>query len=132
MHSADAAILLTRAGLVDGRLRMTDDDLAAKARYWAEVLADTTLEEGLAALVEHHRTMTTPPLPAHLLAHVRVARQRSRRAVDVARQQREVEAWRNRREFTDEERAAADRAFADALAQARAARRTDTGVDSPP
>lgn len=123
MDSPDAAILLTRAGLVDGRLRMDDEALAAKARYWAEVLGDMTLGEGIDALREHHRTMTTPPLPAHLLAHVRVARQRAAAPIRVARQRAELEEFSSRRPFTDEEQAAADRAYKAALAESRAARK---------
>jgi hypothetical protein len=60
VESPDAMVLLTRAGIVDGRLRMDDEALAAKARYWAEVLGDMTLAGQLLLLP------TRPRLPCPL------------------------------------------------------------------
>lgn len=73
MNAVEANLLLTRAGLVDGR-RPSEE----RANVWAEILTDLSYEEGVRALTEFHRTSDDWVQPFHLLRLSRVLRDRDR------------------------------------------------------
>lgn len=125
MDAREANALIAKAGLTDPRLRFGDTkEQVAKANAWAELLHDVTLEEANAALIEHQRTSTYPPLPANLIELVRVARNRAERSGRVAAQiaAREVA----KPELTESDKQRADRVFRESLEAARAGRQVQS------
>ena len=62
MTPAEAAALLTKIALLDGRTVSE-----ATARAWAETLPDVTLPEALDAVPTHRRQSTEWLMPAHIL-----------------------------------------------------------------
>lgn len=122
MNAPDAIVLLTRARLIDPRVGLNREDGLDKADTWAAYLGDITLDEALRALQGHQTSSERPVMPVHIIDRVRAERARAQRPIERARQQRELVEYQERRPFTDEERAEADRVYHEALEQARAAR----------
>lgn len=56
MNAREVNVFLTRAALLDPRMKRTDPaEQRDMAKAWAEVLADVPLEVALEALTEHYR-----------------------------------------------------------------------------
>lgn len=70
MTPREANVLLTRAALLDGRLRREPEERAQMATAWAQVLADVPLEPALEALSAHYREQTRSVMPADIAALV--------------------------------------------------------------
>lgn len=74
MNDTEALVLLTRAALLDPRMKRVDPvDQADMASAWAEVLHDVDLEDGLTAVSVHYRSSRDALMPADVLALVGVA-----------------------------------------------------------
>lgn len=123
MNSPDAIILLTKARLIDPRVGLNREDGLDKADTWADYLGDTTLDEALRALKGHQTASERPVMPVNILERVRIERLNAMRPLDRARQLRELDEFNQRKPFTDEDRAEADRVFQESLREARARRR---------
>lgn len=116
MDARGANVLLTRAGLVDGRKPSVE-----RAEVWAEVLADLPFDEGLAALTEYHRRSSGWVMPADLIT---IAKELRRAAADEARRL-EARAPRPPREIvelTRDDKARANQAYRRGLLEGRARR----------
>lgn len=70
MSPREVNILLTKAALLDPRMKRTDQrEQADMAIAWAEVLADVTLADGINAVNAHYATDTRAVTPADIRAH---------------------------------------------------------------
>ena len=73
MNDTEALVLLTRAALLDPRMKRVDPvEHADMATAWAEVLHDVDLEPALTAVAVHYRSSREPIMPADVLALVGV------------------------------------------------------------
>ncbi|MEV8023358.1 hypothetical protein [Microbacterium sp. NPDC080220] len=68
MTPREVNVLLTNAALLDARLRREPEERAQMATAWAQILADVSLEVGMAALQQHYREETRPIMPADIAA----------------------------------------------------------------
>jgi hypothetical protein len=68
MTPREANVLLTRAALLDGRLRREPGELAQMATAWAGVLVDVPIDLAVAALALHYREQTRAVMPADIIA----------------------------------------------------------------
>lgn len=98
MNAIEANIVLTRAALLDPRMKRVDlDEQADMAGAWAEVLVDVELAAALEAVTSHYRTSREPIMPADILTRAgweepssyenitaRVAAEQKRRALEAA------------------------------------------------
>jgi hypothetical protein len=98
VNGRQANILLTRAALLDPRMKRVDEqEQADMAIAWAEVLVDVELDAALEAVAAHYRTSRDPIMPADILTRVgwvepspyenitaRVAAEQKRRALEGA------------------------------------------------
>lgn len=98
MNALEANVVLTKAALLDPRMKRIDQvEQADMATAWAEALADVDVQEALAAVVAHYRTAREPIMPADILDRVgweapspyenitaRVAADQKRRALEQA------------------------------------------------
>jgi hypothetical protein len=98
VNAVEVNIMLTKAALVDPRMKRVDEDEAFdRAVLWAELLDDVSLEDGLVAVREHYRSSNDAIMPADILARAgwvepspyenitaRVAAEQKRRALEAA------------------------------------------------
>ena len=70
MSPREANVLLTRAALIDSRLRRVPEERAQMAIEWADVLASVPLELAIEAMREHYREQTRSIMPADIVALV--------------------------------------------------------------
>jgi hypothetical protein len=98
VNAVEVNIMLTKAALVDPRMKRVDEDEAfERAVLWAELLDDVSLEDGLAAVREHYRSSNDAIMPADILTRAgwvepspyenitaRVAAEQKRRALEAA------------------------------------------------
>lgn len=69
MIAVEANVLLTRAALIDPRMKRNDPvEQADMAEAWAEVLADVAPADAARAMREHYATETRPLMPADVRA----------------------------------------------------------------
>lgn len=95
MTPTEANVLLTKAGIVDPRMRRTDPAEAAdRAEAWAEILSDVALPDALEALAAHYRSSKDALMPADVLEHLGVAPNRwaGIRDLDEEENQRRLDA----------------------------------------
>lgn len=61
-------MLLTKAGMVDPRMRRTDPrELADRAEAWAEVLVDVAMADALEAMRAHYRESSDALMPSDVV-----------------------------------------------------------------
>lgn len=69
MDAREANVLLTRVALLDPRFGWTDEETqASRAETWADALADVSLEDALAAAVEHYRVTRDRLMPVDVVS----------------------------------------------------------------
>lgn len=74
MNAREANVLLTRAALLDPRMKRVDvAEQADMASAWAEVLEDVGLDAGLEAVTAHYRVSSAALMPADVLELVGVS-----------------------------------------------------------
>jgi hypothetical protein len=98
VNAIEANVVLTRAALLDPRMKRVDvAEQADMASAWAEVLVDVELAAALEAVTAHYRTSRDPIMPADVLARAgweepspyenitaQVAAEQKRRALESA------------------------------------------------
>lgn len=71
MTPDEANVLLTKAGMVDPRMRRVDPNEAAdRAEAWAEILETVDLGEAIAAMRTHYAVSAETLLPVHIMDRV--------------------------------------------------------------
>lgn len=71
MTPTEANVLLTKAGMVDPRMRRVDPmEAADRAEAWADLLGDVSLADALEAMHEHYQSSTDALMPAHIMDRV--------------------------------------------------------------
>lgn len=79
MNAREVNVFLTRAALLDSRMKRVDPvEQADMAAAWADALPDVTLEDGIRALNRHVRSSAETIRPAHILAIVGVVNEPAR------------------------------------------------------
>jgi hypothetical protein len=69
VNAIEANVVLTRAALLDPRMKRVDEvEQADMATAWAEVLVDVPLKAALEAVAAHYRTSREPIMPADILS----------------------------------------------------------------
>lgn len=87
MSPREANVLLTKIALVDRWFKRDADSAVAQAEAWADLLADVSLDDALAAVTEHYRAEGRSIMPADIVAAC-VQPQRSASWVGNATEQR--------------------------------------------
>lgn len=73
MNAREANVLLTRAALLDPRMKRVDvGEQADMASAWADVLEDVALAVALEAVTVHYRVSSTALMPADVLEYAGV------------------------------------------------------------
>lgn len=98
MTDEEALTLIRFAAAFEPRFK-TGDDLVERARAWAFVLPDVTLQEALEAARMHYATTTAMLMPAHIMQQLR------RVETDPAFQQQRA-AWLAQHGITEQQLAA--------------------------
>lgn len=71
MNETEALVLLTRAAMLDARMKRTDPvDQADMAEAWSRALPDVTLVDALAATEAHYRSSRDAVMIADIVAAV--------------------------------------------------------------
>ena len=116
MEKSEVTILLTKAGLVDGRKLH-----AERVDTWHSALSHLTFDQAVEALTYHHQTNTEYVQPAHITGLVKLLEGRK---ADQAR--REIERKRvwdaPPPPLTDEEKARLNQVYREGRVKARAER----------
>jgi hypothetical protein len=69
MNAIEVNVMLTRAALLDPRMKRSDPtEQADMATAWAQVLGDVPLQAALTAVVAHYRDETRSLMPADVVA----------------------------------------------------------------
>lgn len=123
MDAREANVLLTRAGLVDGRKPSVE-----RAEVWAEVLVDLPFQDGYDALTEYHRRSSGWVMPADLIT---IARELKARAADEARrlEARQARPTEKPAPLTIDDKATANQAYRQGLLESRARRGDDRPLE---
>jgi len=71
MNDTEALVFLTRAAMLDPRMKRVDPvDQADMAEAWSTVLDDVALDAALIVLREHYRSSSDPITPAAIVAGI--------------------------------------------------------------
>lgn len=90
MNAREANVLLTRAALIDARLRREPAERAEMAIAWAGVLADVDLDEAITAVNDYYAAEKQSIMPADIIAAVPVRSASDAGNVTELRLQREA------------------------------------------